>query len=168
MAHPKDEPQQTVTLTLSDLNTLIDARARETVANILSAKAPDQEMAERMDRQRGKHLPPMPESLVPCRSPITGATMSVRVLKSRSFPDGRIVEMLDYVRPDGWDRKKKDGGLYMDGDSFPMLQDNGKPHMKYTKWLYQSFWQRDWNALSGQPASFLDQWRVAREDKAAE
>ena len=151
---------ETITISVDMLNELIASKARESVAALLS-KPPDLQFQEDMDRMRGKDRPLRPETLVKCLSPITGARFTLRVNPvSRGLPAGRIVEMIDYERPAGWDKKIADGGLYYDGDDFPLTNKDGTPNKLYLKWVYENFWRRDWSELSGKPASFADQWRV--------
>jgi hypothetical protein len=177
-------PEQTFTLTASALAALVETAASgaadRRVAEILGGKSHDEKMVELMDKQRGKDRPLPKEELVPCKSPITGADFMARLIFSKSFPSGRIVELLDYVRPDGWDKHVSQGGLYQgDLEWMGAGQNNGgsesltKGQHKYRFWIYSNFWQRDWNTLSGKPGSFIAQWRVTPTapqvaDKAAE
>ena len=159
--------EPTVTVTMSALealiNSSIDARVRDRLAEVQS-KSFDEGMQERMDRMRGKDRPLPPEELVPCVSPITGATFTVRLIMSRAYPQGRVVELLDYVRPEGWDKHKDDGGLYNDvrENMVPLVpgQTLNKGQYKYRDWCYRAFWMTDWRALSSKPGSFLAQWRA--------
>ena len=107
----KDAPaaEQTITVTPSILKAMFaewqqEERGRE--------KSYEEQSVDVLRKIRGQDRPPIPEELVPCRSPLTGSTMVVRVTKSRTTPGGRVVEILDYVRPEGWDRHESDGGLY--------------------------------------------------------
>ena len=162
------ETEQTITVTPSILKTLI----RDGVAEILSSKTHDEGMAERMRTMRGQDRPPPPEELVACRSPLTGSTMMVRIVKSRTTPGGRVVEILDYVKPAGWDVHVEDGGLYSGQREWMTPPLPGRPLEKgqhaYRHWVYSTFWLADWNAMSGKPASFLAQWRLPAVEKAAE
>ena len=181
----KHDQPQTITLTLDALKALMkeqaetitkavearqDDRIRSGVAEILGGKAPDEQMRDYMDRARGKNIPPPPEELVPCVSPMTGSKFVARVIMSRAYPLGRIVELLDYERPVGWDAHKEDGGLYDGPKNFMLINpETGLPRIKYRQWAYQTFYMVDWNHLSGKPASILDHWRVKpATDKAAE
>lgn len=171
---PPETSPGTITVSLADLKVLIadgiaDGTRRE-LANILGGKAPDEQMRDYMDRARGKNIPPPPEELVPCVSPMTGAKFAARVIMSRAYPLGRIVELLDYERPVGWDVHKEDGGLYDGPKNFMLINpETGLPRIKYRQWAYQTFYMVDWNHLSGKPASILDHWRVKpATDKAAE
>ena len=163
MAKPEEkrDEQQMVTMPQGAFEALIEAKVRDAMA--AAAKPFDEGMQERMDRQRGKDRPPIPEEMVRCKSPMTGATMTVRITKSRTTPSGRIVEMLDYVRPEGWDKHKDDGGLYA-GNRDWMRREEGKPldkgQHKFAEWVYRTFWLADWTALHGKPGSFIEQWRL--------
>jgi hypothetical protein len=169
-AAPTPAPETTVTITLSALQELIKNQTNASVAAILAGKSPDERMREEVDKLKGRDRPPIPEELVPCRSPLTGATFNVRVIKSKSFPVGRIMEMVDYVRPIGWDTHREDGGLY-DGprENLQPHPQTGRHTLVYLHWVYKSFYAKDWAELSGKPASVLEMWRErARSDKAAE
>lgn len=170
MAHPKDgtpppdakppeAPPTTITVTPEVLNQLINARLAEVLGRNF-----DEKFEEEYGKMRGKGRPLDPEELVPCRSPSTGSTFTVRLVISRAFPSGRVVELLDYVRPDGTDRHAKDGGLYNglpeDMNPVPPGEAMKARQFVYMEWLYKSFFAADWNAISGKPGSFLAQWRV--------
>lgn len=164
---PAHEP--TLTITPSMLSTLVAAE----VAKLHKSKDYDEALQESLDHQRGKDRPIAPEELIPCRSPTTGAVFTARVIKSRATPGGRIVELLDYVRPDAAEKHVEDGGMYGGPREWMRTAEVGHPldkgQHKYRHWLYSAFWLADWNALSGKPASFLAQWRVTLpSDKAAE
>jgi hypothetical protein len=160
-----DAREEMVSMPASAYTEMFNARVRDEVLKILTAKTPDEQIAERLDALRGKNRPPPLESLVECRSPITGSTFKARCVQSKTYPDGRIVEILDYTFPDGIDVPKDDGGLcdmprekmFVQREDGEFTHDLTKP---YLYWRYQNFWAKDWNELSGQPASFLAQWRV--------
>lgn len=161
----KHNDEETVSIPASALTELINSRVRDEVLKILTAKTPDEQITERLAALRGQNRPPPPESTVDCRSPITGATFKARCVQSRAYPDGRIVEITDYAHPEGIDVPKVDGGrcdmprekMFIQREDGEFTQDFTKP---YLYWRYQNFWAKDWNELSGQPASFLAQWRV--------
>ena len=159
----------TVTLPATTLAELIAAAVDKRVAEIMTATTVDERMQTAMNAMRGKNIPPTPEELIACRSPVTGATFTARVVLSRAYPLGRIVELLDYARPAGWDVHKDDGGLY-DGvrESMRINPETGERFIKFRQWTYKTFWMSDWNAISGKPTSFLAHWRVTATDKAAE
>jgi hypothetical protein len=159
-AQPTEAPPITpppATITHDALSALIATAVRAELANIMTAKSPDQRMTEAMASARGQDRPAAPEFLVACRSPITNATFTARLLDSKAIGK-RVVELLNYERPEGWDRKKVDGGLVPDGDEMPLKNADGSPSKKYAMWLYNTYWQRDVNALGGKPLP--DQWRV--------
>jgi len=134
---------------------------RDELAAVMSAKTPDQRIAEAMGRMRGAGNPLPPETLIPCVSPLTGATFTARVITSKPFPLGRIVELLDYAQPAGFDVHITDGGLY-DGDRSTLINQNGikEPKQPFRLYVYKRYWQVDTNALAGRPASHLAQWRA--------
>ena len=108
---PPAAPEPTVVLQSSALAELIGAAVRAEVAKIMTAKGPDERIAEAMAVQRGQTLPQPIEAAVDCRSPITGAIFTVRLLQPRKPGyTPRVVELLDYERPEGWDRSIDDGG----------------------------------------------------------
>ena len=163
---PEPKAPETITVTLDALKMLIAQGIAEKFG-----RPYDEQVQEEFDRMRGKDRPLPPEDLIPCRSPVSGAMFTARLIKSKSFPSGRVVELLDYKRPPGTDAHKEDGGLYggpREG-MLPVLRDNpDAAQYLYLRWIY-SFFQNDWNLLSGKPGSFLAQWRVTPDvPKAAE
>lgn len=157
-------PEATITITMGALQQLIKAGIAETMG-----KTFDDKMRDDIDRIRGRNVPPPPEELIACVSPLTGARFTARAIKSRSLPQGRIVELLDYVQPEGWNVHKEDGGMY-DGDPGTLKENpqTGLPMMKFRVWAYNMFWKKDWAELSGKPISFLTSYWRAPADKAAE
>ncbi len=152
----KSEPTATVTVT--DLSKLIQDAVDARLAEIMTAKSPDDRIRDAMERQRGIGVPTAAEFLVPCVSPITKAKFTARLIASKSL-GARVVELLDYERPAGWDTKKQDGGIVPDGDQMPLKDpQTGKPGSRYVKWLYETFWQRDAAELGGK--QLPDQWRA--------
>ena len=151
--------EETVTLPASALAELIATAVRAEVAKVATATHPDARMREVLDGMRGKDLPPLPEETIECQSPLTGAKMKVRLVKSKAFPSGRVAEMFDYERPAGWDSHKENGGLcHLPMDQMQINPQTGKHFLKYLEYVYKTYWQRDWKELSGKPASALVQW----------
>jgi hypothetical protein len=138
-------------------------------------KTIDEQIRERMALMRGAGVPAQHEALIPMLSPITGARFTGRFLASRSvsfksdgtpIPNGppRLVEMIDYERPAGWDVPEASGGRMPDTYS-----DANRDEKQFLKWVYQTFWLRDQNEVGGKPLN--PQWRdpeAATGDKAAE
>ena len=149
-------PAPTVAIAATDLSSLLQAAVDQRLATIMTAKGPDERIREAIERQRGIGLPTPPEFLVECRSPLTGATFTARLIASKTSGT-RVVELLEYERPVGWDVKKKDGGLVENGDQMPLKEANGSPGVRYTRWLYETFWKQDANAIGGKPLP--DQWK---------
>ena len=163
--HDEEKKEEAVTLPASAIADLINARVRDEVIKILTAKTPDEQIEERLRVMRGQNRPPPPEELIDCRSPITGATFKARCVMSRAYPAGRVVEVVDYVHPEGVDVPRDEGGLcdmprekmFIQREDGEFTRDVTKP---YLYWRYQHYWAKDWNELSGQPVSFLAQWRA--------
>lgn len=90
------------------------------------------------------------ERLVPCRSPITSSTFVARVVKSRTYPAGRVVELIDYTQPAGFDVPKSEGGLFSDG--VPIRGDSsGGYSVQFNKWAWEEFWRKDLVEFVGKP-----------------
>jgi hypothetical protein len=166
-----DHGPTTITLTPEMLQTLVAAEAAKAVKAAmgqLESRSADDLFQAQHDRDRGIGRPLAPETLVPCTSPLTGSTFTARTVSSRAYPSGRVMELLDYQRPTGWDVHRDNGGLY-DGvpeDLIP-VPTTGKVPVKFAKWVFQTFWQTDANALLGKPGSSLSQWRRVTEAVAA-
>jgi hypothetical protein len=161
MPKHEEEKSDSVTISMAVFKELLQSQVRE----VLTSKTQDEQIQERLRQMRGQDRPPPPEELVPCRSPITGATFKARCVMSKAFPAGRIVEILDYTHPEGIDVPRADGGLCdMPIEKMFIQREDGEFTRDFTKpylyWRYQSYWAKDWNEISGQPASFLAQWRA--------
>jgi hypothetical protein len=86
----------------------------------------------------------------------TGATFIPRVVCSRPFPKGRVVELLEYTHPEGLDRRIEEGGLVPDG-LLPGKEGQsarGNP-IQFKQWKYTNFWKRDLETYVGSSAEFL-------------
>lgn len=183
---PVAVPSPVVTLTAADLSALVQAAVAGALAAVprgmsiddvkaemtrVMATPADEIMRRDIDKMRGKDRPPPREFLVPCRSPLTGASFNARCVASRTYPEGSVVEMLDYAYPVGIDVPKAQGGLY------PYPEDTmhadpafgnppGTKSAKYKVWLYDSFYRTDARTMlpGGEelrvPVSGLVNWRV--------
>lgn len=135
---------------------------RDQTIQLLTSKSLDEKMVEDMARYRGADRPPLPEYVIPCKSPVTGATFGVRILKSKAYPEGRIVELIDYVRPTGWDKHVDEGGLY-DGVRDTLYDKKTgvfAPSIAFRKYAFERYLRVDSSQLQGQPARAVDQYRV--------
>jgi len=161
--HEKDQTTESTTapqptIALADLAAAFKLAITEVAAD-RATQNPNDVIHDRIARERGIGNPTDPESLVYCRSPITGATFTARSIASRNPEVGnRVVELLDYQRPDGWDRHKKDGGMVEDvwplndgGELDASLDPRRKLGEKFREWLYHSFLKPDSVALIGRP-----------------
>jgi hypothetical protein len=159
--HDEEKKDETVTVSMAVFKELISSQVRE----VLTSKTQDEQIQEKLRQMRGQDRPLPPEEVVDCRSPITGATFKARCTMSRAYPAGRVVEIVDYVLPDGADVPRDDGGLCdMPREKIFIQREDGEFTKDFTKpylfWRYASYWAKDWNEVSGQPASFLAQWRA--------
>jgi hypothetical protein len=149
----------------------LDTAASQAVAEKhlrdLQQRDPDAVIREQLARMRGVGRPLRPEPTpIFCRSPLTGATFRVRLVATPEHPEGVATELLDYTRPEGWDRPRSEGGLF-DGLREEML--SNKPgaradawSFRYGRWVWTTFMQADQRATVDKkaPASALSQWVV--------
>jgi hypothetical protein len=112
----------------------------------------DQNISAHVADLKGTNRPRPRERLLPFLSPESNATMLLRVIESKGYPDGRIVDLLEYTYPEGFDVYQHAGGLVPDGLQMTR-PDNGHKLPKYNQWLYDTFWKRDLNAYVGRPMS---------------
>lgn len=146
-----------IILTHEQLQTLITASVSAALAGRPGPSLPapmteDEKLADLARQYSGVDRAVPREKLVPCVSEDTGATFTARVIESRSDPNGRIVELLDYKRPDGCDRHVDDmpPGLVPKGLMIHR-SDNGHPTLQYKQWLWTTFWQADLRRFVGLP-----------------
>jgi hypothetical protein len=90
-----------------------------------------------------------PEIREHCTSPATGATFVARVVRSRAFPQGRIVDLEDYTYPSGVELAQAAGGLVPDG--IPIKTPQGELMPIYKHWRWTTFYQADLGAWVGKP-----------------
>jgi hypothetical protein len=145
-----------VTVTEGALEMLIASAVRAEVAKLMTASTPDEQIQKALDRARGKDRPLPKEEAIACFSPVTKARFTARLIASSVFPQGRVIELLDYVRPDGWDVPRLDGGLVPDG--MDRKNDRGELSKEFANWARKEFWQKDLEMLVGRPLP--DQWRA--------
>jgi hypothetical protein len=144
------------TITTDALSTLIAAAVRAEVAKLMTQSTPDEQIVTALDRARGKDKPLPKEDHVKCVSPLTGARFTAHLLWSRTYPEGRVIEIEDYERPPGWDVSRANGGAVPDG--LEMKDQSGRPAKRYTNWLRIEYWQKDLVALISKPLPA--QWRA--------
>jgi hypothetical protein len=164
---PAETAPPAVTLTAADIAAIVQAAVSGAIAAApralsiddvkaemarVMAKPADEVMRADIDRLRGRDRPLPKEFLIPCRSPMTGATFAARCVASRSFPEGSVVELLDYVYPPGIDQARSEGGLYpYPADTMYADPAFGNPpgakSAKYKVWLWDSFRRTDMRAL---------------------
>ena len=109
--------------------------------------------------------------LVPCVSPDTGSTFLARVVKSRKYPHGRVVELRDYKYPPEAEKHAADAdGTGDEGGRVPhgmvMQTPQGALTVEYKHWRWTEFWQKDIRAVVGLP--LRPSYRATPGAKAAE
>lgn len=141
-------PARMITVDAATLEELVNAKVAALVAQIKGG-TPNENFKEMMDRERGKDRPPIPVQLIPCKSPLTGATFTAKVSPSRKFPGGRIIDLLDYVHPEGTEKHVEEGGLVPKG--MIMKRPDGILEAQYKLWRYREFWLKDLQQFNGKP-----------------
>ena len=154
----KDEPKNpgataanasdTITMTKGDLQDLLAGamiKAKQLMPDTPSAPV-EPSFGDKLEAMR--HQPGARERRIPCTSEDTGATFWARVVESKGFPQGRIIELLEYKHPAGVDKHEIDGGRVPSG--LPIGRpDNGHPTPEYKHWLWEEFWLRDLKSFVG-------------------
>jgi hypothetical protein len=79
-----------------------------------------------------------------CRSLLTGSTFVAVVSVSRTFPQGRIVELRDYKLADDFDARFPFPGAEED-----KTNEKGRPSVHYRQHMYAEGWRRDLNEYVG-------------------
>lgn len=140
--------KKSFTLDAESLEALIEAKVAARLAQNAQANVSSDPLAKRLQDAARPEV--QEETLVPCESPFTGARYTARVLKSRAWPQGRIVDLLDYKLPPGTDKHMNEGGLVPDGMIMSSPDGKGLTH-DYKWWRYTSFIQRDLREFNGKP-----------------
>lgn len=112
----------------------------------------DAKVAQLVDDLNGVARSLPRERQIPIKSEVTGGTFQARVVESRGFPEGRIVDLVDYKYPAGYNVKSEEGGLIPRGLK-SHRDDNGHPLTIYKQWLWAEFWKKDLIEYVGKPMS---------------
>lgn len=154
-----------ITLDADALDALIEAKIAARMgggnANLgtdpSGARAPTTEQWEAgVAELKGHNVPSAPYKIVRCKSERTESTFGCRVVKSRKFPQGRIISLDDYQHPAGTDKHVTEGGLVPEG--MQIRGADGRPTPEYKQWRWEAYWQRDLRDYVGQP--LLDRYRL--------
>lgn len=163
----------TITLDRGALKELVQAEARALLAQELpkqlapAVRTLQEKFESDMGAMRGHDRPPLVERTIACKSPLTGSTFTARIVESRGWPQGRIVDLVDYTHPAGIDKHVSDGGIVPDGLTIHIGADRaGKATLpdgteiavsigdftpEYKMWSYETFWKRDLAEFNGKP-----------------
>lgn len=156
-----DDP--TITVTMSMLEALVAAKVAEE-----RRKPIDETWQEQMRRARGQDHPLPAEEIVEVLSPITRARFSVRLIRDSSSRMVVTETHGEYLRPDGWDVSRRDGGLATDAelDTTP----EGRPTKKALWELHKRYFLRDWSEIGPTAEGrreLPDLWRAKKKSEAA-
>lgn len=162
-----------ITINAEALQELVRAEARALLAEELPHQlAPqirtlEEKFTGDMAAMRGHDRPPLVERMIACKSPATGSTFQARIVESRGWPQGKVVDLVDYTHPDGIDKHVADGGIVPDGLNIRIGADRaGKAKLpdgteitisvgdftpEYKMWKYAEYWKRDLVEFVGKP-----------------
>lgn len=153
-----DGSEASVTLTKAELAELL-AGSVKAALEVVRGPVPQTDQ-ERFDQfSESLRTPAAPseitEQMVPCISP-TGATFTARVVKSRTYPQGRVVQLDDYRQPEGFDVPARSGGLYPGEVEQIFASNAGSQERKdysvqFKKWSWETYWREDLRAFVGKP-----------------
>lgn len=144
--------EDTVTLSKIELDAMMRSVAATAVelAQAGAKNVRDKTFEEAIAEHKGEEKEKPLEKQVLCLSDLTGSSFLARVVQSKAYPQGRVVELCDYKYPAGIGTHQNEGGLVPDGK--PILRgDNGQPTTDYKQWRWTEFWQRDLAAFVGKP-----------------
>ena len=138
------------TIDAAALGALIDDIVARRLKDALAARSVDDRFEEEMALLRGTKRPLPHEQLVECASPVTKATFTARLLMPRKEGGQyRVVELIDYTKPDGWDRSVSNGGLVPDG--VEIYGQDGKMTLRFGASVNQNYYNRDNRDVMGKP-----------------
>jgi hypothetical protein len=98
--------------------------------------------AEMLEADR--HRVSWPQAMYECRSLLTGASFTAVVSPSRTFPQGRIVDLRDYRQDDDFDTRFPFHGAEEDKTNA-----KGQPSVHYKQHCYAEGWRKDLNEYVG-------------------
>lgn len=164
-----------VTLSRTDLEALIDKRlaertaaqdvkttaavAAEAVRGVLGITAEGSSREERIHAELGTPVPerkPIPVRHQKCANPRTGSTFTAVIAPSRTYPDGRVVDLIDYRYPDDIASRVKGMPITnpnTTGD--PTAPGRGGLTVQFLQWRYETYDKADRGAFVGESARFL-------------
>ena len=143
---------------------------KESEKEAAAPKSIDEEAKAHLRRARGQDRPLPPTETVPCLSPITRSTFDAEL---QLDSDGRmtVVQLVNYVRPKGWDVLKKDGGICTNEAMLAKNPEDSTGYTKKAQWeQHKAFYVRDWSEI-GPTADgrreLPDFWRVKKVTASA-
>lgn len=115
-------------------------------------------LPERMKRLDRERKPQLQRRFPNQKSHDTASTFTIRVVKSDApgFEHGRIVELMHYRWPEGFDVSVQLGGLMPEGYNTSRKPD-GTYNIRFASWLYETFWLADYHRyLKGRALRSVD------------
>lgn len=110
---------------------------------------------------------PIEESRQDCQSPTTFSNFTARILKSRGFPKGRIVDLENYQYPPEAEMYVRDGGHVPDDTPIKDAK-TGAYDKAYMKWRAENYWIKDIREWNGKPFTSYLLRTEAEKRRAAE
>lgn len=148
-----DSGANTVTLTMDQVRDLMAGAAEQAVKTQRGNVGIDTTTAtqeQRVAAELGKPIPdrtPHREWLIPCRNEDNGATFKARVVASRTFPSGRVLDLVDYAYPADIETRIR-GMSVRDTKS-------GGYTIQFKQWRFETYDQADRRQYVGKAASRL-------------
>lgn len=100
----------------------------------------EEELMAKHLRRAGVYKDPDPRTMrdewtQPCLSPATGSKFDARIVRSREFPDGLVVDLLNYAYPEDLEKRytPQDAVKFKDGRYTP----------EFKQWRYKNFYFED-------------------------
>ena len=163
---PKNE---TVTLSVAEIEAMMQRVVDKTRAEMAppTAPLPDPKFAgytadERAFLEKIRMAPkPLPLTYVPCVSrPEYGGTgarwlaavVPATVRNGKAIPE-RVVELLSYTKPEGWDRTVSESNPFGLAEGVGQRLPNGDLTRRAKHGVYERFWQTDLRANIGRPVN---------------
>lgn len=108
----------------------------------------DKDAAEKLRDEIRNRPAPGAVTYVFQRSEQTGATFWAKVAASNTFPQGRVIDLMQYTHPEGTEVSQDNGGLYPSGS--PEIKEPSGAYSAYFKsWRWNEFFKRDLQSLVG-------------------
>ena len=152
---------KTITLTQAQLDSAITTAVRaalaahDATAGVLPA---DASREARIHAELGTPVPdrtPHATTHVACYNEDTGSRFTAVVAKSRTFPTGRVVDLISYRYPDDIGRRSPVTVSKRDSNGDPTIPGRGGLTPEFLQWRWENYDKADRAAYVGKAASRL-------------